>query len=128
MSTTTRHGLVKPGYGDFADIAVINGNMDKIEEVFDTKADASAIVTPFNFKGSCLYAALPGSGNTQNDTYYVTDKFCHYTWNGSAWKQSSLDESAYQTQLSALQARMDALQLYVDSDGDICQGEEESES
>ena len=126
MSSTTRRGLVKPGYGDTADIEVINENMEKIEDLLDEKADYTDITTPFNFKGSCLYASLPGSGNTVNDTYYVTDKYCRYTWNGTAWKQSSLNEDEYEDMLNALTARLDALGLYVDSDGDICQGEEES--
>ena len=126
MSSTTRSGLVKPAYGDTADIAVINENMEKIEDLLDLKADLTDITTPFNFKGSCTYANLPGSGNTRNDTYYVTDKYCRYTWTGSAWKQSSLKESEYEDLLDAISDRLDALGLYVDSDGDICQGEEES--
>ncbi len=126
MSTSTRHGLVKPGYGDPADIAVINDNMDKIEDLLDLKANLTDMTTPFNFKGSCTYANLPSSSNQQNDTWYVTDKKCRYTWTGSAWKQSSMDEGDYEDELSALTDRLDALGLYVDSDGDICQGEEES--
>lgn len=124
MSSTTRNGLVKPGYGDYADIEVLNGNMDKIEELLDEKANLTDMTTPFNFKGSTTYAALPASGNTQNDTYYCTDRKCRYTWTGSAWKQSSLNESDYEEYLNALNDRLDALGLYVDSDGDICQGEE----
>ena len=126
MSTTTRSGLVKPGYGDTADIAVINENMEKIEDLLDEKADLTDLTTPFNFKGSCTYANLPNSNRNQNDTWYVTDKKCRYTWTGSAWKQSSLNEGDYEDLLSAIEDRLDALGLYVDSDGDICQGEEES--
>lgn len=126
MSTSTRHGLVKPGYGDPADITVINDNMDKIEDLLDLKANLTDMTTPFNFKGSCTYANLPSSSNQQNDTWYVTDKKCRYTWTGSAWKQSSMDEGDYEDELSTLTDRLDALGLYVDSDGDICQGEEES--
>lgn len=126
MSSTTRSGLVKPGYGDTADIEVINENMEKIEDLLDLKANLTDITTPFNFKGNCLYAHLPSSGNTVNDTYYVRDKKCRYTWNGTAWKQSSLDEGDYEDELNAVTTRLDALGLYVDSDGDICQGEEES--
>ena len=126
MSSTTRSGLVKPGYNDRADIQVINENMEKIEDLLDLKANLTDITTPFNFKGSCTYANLPSSGNQQNDTWYVTDKKCRYTWTGSAWKQSSMDEGDYEDELSALTDRLDALGLYVDSDGDICQGEEES--
>ena len=126
MSSTTRSGLVKPGYNDSADIQVINENMEKIEDLLDLKANLTDMTTPFNFKGSCTYANLPSSSNQQNDTWYVTDKKCRYTWTGSAWKQSSMDEGEYEDELSALTDRLDALGLYVDSDGDICQGEEES--
>lgn len=126
MSTTTRSGLIKPSYSDFADIEVINENYERIEDLLDEKADYEDITTPFNFKGSTTYASLPSSGNTVNDTYYCTDRKCRYTWNGSAWKQSSLNEGDYTELLDALNDRLDALGLYVDSDGDICQGEEES--
>ena len=126
MSSTTRSGLVKPGYNDNADIQVINENMEKIEDLLDLKANLTDMTSPFNFKGSCTYANLPSSSNQQNDTWYVTDKKCRYTWTGSAWKQSSMDEGDYEDELSALTDRLDALGLYVDSDGDICQGEEES--
>lgn len=115
---------MKPGYGDYADIDVINQNMEKIEDLLDLKANLTDITTPFNFKGSCTFAQLPSTGNTQNDTYYVTDKNCRYTWTGSAWNQSSMDESAYEDELNAVMNRLDALGLYVDSDGDVCQGEE----
>lgn len=58
--------------------------------------------SPFNFKGSTTYAKLPKSGNTVNDTYYCTDKKCRYSWNGSAWYQSSMNESDYADELTAL--------------------------
>lgn len=122
MSTTTRSGLIKPGYNDYADIEVINENYEKIEDLLDEKADYEDITTPFNFKGSTTYAALPTSGNTKNDTYYVTDRKCRYTWTGTAWRQSSLNEGDYTDLLNALEDRLDALGLYVDDDGDICQG------
>ena len=122
MSTRTRSGLIKPGYNDYADIEVINENYEKIEDLLDEKADYEDITTPFNFKGSTTYANLPSSGNTKNDTYYVTDRKCRYTWTGSAWSQSSLNEGDYTDLLNALEDRLDALGLYVDDDGDICQG------
>jgi len=126
VSSTTRSGLVKPGYSDTADIEVINDNMEKIEDLLDEKANLTDLTTPFNFKGSCTYANLPSYNRNQNDTWYVTDRKCRYTWTGSAWKQSSLDEGDYEDELNAITTRLDALGLYVDSDGDICQGEEES--
>ena len=117
--TTTAHGLKKPGYGDYCDVQILNDNMDKIEELLATKANLTDMTTPFNFKGTVTFANLPNSGNAQNDTYYVSDKYCRYTWTGSAWAQSSLDESAYTDALNALIARLDALGLSV-VDGKVC--------
>jgi hypothetical protein len=37
------------------------------------------------FKGSCLFANLPTTGNAVDDYYYVTDKTTNYCWNGVAW-------------------------------------------
>ena len=54
----------------------------------------------FNYKGNCLFADLPASGNSVNDTYYVTDKECGYTWNGNEWSQSG----AYGTSISELKS------------------------
>ena len=41
-------------------------------------------------------------GNAVNDTYYCTDMKCKYTWDGTAWYQSSLNESEYQEELTQL--------------------------
>ena len=116
---TTVHGLKKPGYNDYCDVQILNDNMDKLEEILATKANLTDITTPFNFKGSVTFANLPGSGNTQNDTYYVSDKHCRYTWTGSAWAQSSMDESVYEDELAAIIDRLDALGLSV-VDGKLC--------
>lgn len=51
--------------------------------------------SPYNFKGSTTYSKLPTKSNVVNDTYYCTDKKCNYTWNGSAWFQSSMNETEY---------------------------------
>lgn len=66
----------------------------------------------FYFKGSTTYANLPASGNTVNDTYYVTDndKKCWYTWNGSAWIQSSMNQTDYDGAI--LQLKMDMAQVW----------------
>ena len=56
--------------------------------------------SPFNFKGSCTYANLPSSGNAVNDTWYVTNRKYRVTWTGSAWQQSSMDESSYTDDLA----------------------------
>lgn len=66
------------------------------------KANLTDISSPYQFRGACLSAYLPGSGNKINDTYYVTDKKCKFTWNGAAWYQSSLNESDYEEELSSL--------------------------
>jgi hypothetical protein len=56
------------------------------------KADKTYVDTKFGnmgntktFKGSCLFASLPTSGNTVDDYWYVTDKTTNYCWNGTAW-------------------------------------------
>lgn len=66
------------------------------------KANLTDISSPYQFRGACLSANLPGSGNKINDTYYVTDKKCKFTWNGAAWYQSSLNESDYEEELSSI--------------------------
>ncbi len=58
---------------------------------------------PYSYKGAVAAVSdLPSSGNTINDTYYVTAEGCLYTWNGSAWSQSSVKETDYQAALTAL--------------------------
>lgn len=71
------------------------------------KANLTDISSPYQFRGACLSANLPGSGNKINDTYYVTDKKCKFTWNGAAWYQSSLNESDYEEELSSLTEDLD---------------------
>lgn len=60
----------------------------------------TSVSSPYNFKGSTTYSSLPTSGNKVNDTYYCTDVKTKYTWNGSAWRQSSLNEADYLDELS----------------------------
>lgn len=43
-TTTTNYGLTKPGYGDAADIADINENMDAIDDALDAKDRSLATV------------------------------------------------------------------------------------
>ena len=72
------------------------------------KANLTDISSPYQFKGSCLSTNLPGgSGNKINDTYYVTDKKCKFTWNGEVWYQSSLNESEYEEELGSLKEDLD---------------------
>ena len=72
----------------------LNGNIEALKH---------NLSSPYNFKGSTTFSALPASGNNVNDTYYCTDKKCNYTWNGSAWSQSSIGEAEYQAQLTQIE-------------------------
>lgn len=73
---------------------------DQITQLNNGKADKKDISTPYNFKGNCEFATLPTSQNTINDTYYVTDKKCKYSWNGENWYQSSMNEVDYTNEFS----------------------------
>ncbi len=73
---------------------------DQITQLNSGKADKKDISTPYNFKGNCEFTSLPTSQNTINDTYYVTDKKCKYSWNGESWYQSSMDEVDYANEFS----------------------------
>lgn len=83
------------------------GTIDlEARQLLNTKADKTDISTPYNFKGSCLFGELPAESNEVNDTYYCTDMKCKYTWNGSEWYQSSLNESDYEEQLGTLSSEI----------------------
>ena len=58
--------------------------------------------SPYNFKGAVAdLAELEVVENpSQNDTYFVEDLQCRYTWTGSDWQRSSLNESEYEDELS----------------------------
>lgn len=61
-----------------------------IEELDNKKANKSDIVNGLNYKGTTTYSALPTSGNSVGDFYYVTDGDGtngegNYAWNGTAW-------------------------------------------
>ena len=70
-TTTTNYGLTKPSYGDNADIAVINSNMDKIDakmkEIEDADGGASTwaevVNKPFETVGSGLSVDESGALN-----------------------------------------------------------------
>ena len=87
--------------------AVLNGTSTRPPQ---TRAVYNAVedlrqrqTSPYNFKGvKATKSDLPSSGNTVNDTWYVTADKCRYTWTGSAWEQSSLDEGDYEDELGAL--------------------------
>lgn len=83
-------------------IAQVEAKADAIEAELDAKADKTAVSSPYNYKGTATVPTLPTSDNAVNDTYYCTDVKCKYTWNGSAWYQSSLNETAYEEALGEL--------------------------
>lgn len=57
--------------------------------------------SPYNFKGAvATLADLPSTGQEVNDTYYVEAVKYRVTWTGSAWQQSSMDESDYEDDLA----------------------------
>ena len=63
------------------------------------------LANPFTFKGSVSTVSnLPSSGNTINDTYYVTSEYRLYSWTGSAWDVSSLSETEYLTEINAVKS------------------------
>lgn len=66
------------------------------------KANKEDISSPYNFKGALLFNELPIESNAINDTYYCTDLKCKYTWNGTKWYQSSLNEREYEEELSRI--------------------------
>lgn len=76
----------------------LNGNISALKR---------NLSSPYNFKGSTTFSALPTSGNEINDTYYCTDTKCNYTWNGSEWNQSSIGESEYYMQLSKIEKNIE---------------------
>lgn len=66
------------------------------------------IASPFTFKGTvATVSSLPSSGNTMNDTYFVEDQNCLYSWNGTAWSQSSYDAEGYAQDLADLKSAIE---------------------
>lgn len=64
--------------------AVLDGRMTNLE---------ARTTNPFVFKGTVASTSdLPSSGNTVNDTYFVTGDNCMYAWNGTAWSKASSDD------------------------------------
>lgn len=96
-------------------------NMNAIVESINTMQ--TQLANPFTFKGSVpAVSNLPSSGNTVNDTYYVTAATCLYTWDGDSWEVSSLSESDYlsiiQQVLNNIAAEYDSTSTY--AVGDYC--------
>lgn len=82
-------------------------NMNAIVEAINTIL--TQLGSPFVFKGDILYENLPAAGNTINDTYYVIDKTCLYTWDGDSWEVSSLSESDYLAILNQVESGVSSL-------------------
>ena len=69
------------------------------------------LTTIFHFKGNVASAAaLPSTGNEVNDTYYLEAEKYRVTWNGSAWKQSSMSEVDYTDLLGDATDRIEELE------------------
>lgn len=65
------------------------------------------LTSPFNFLGDKnTISDLPSSGNAQNDTWYVISEKRRYSWTGSAWEPSSMNESDYADELSEIEASL----------------------
>lgn len=73
------------------------------------------VSSPYNFKGAvATLADLPASG-TVNDTYYVEAVKYRVTWTGSAWVQSSMNESDYEDELLAIENQLNEITGLSDS-------------
>lgn len=83
----------------------VSTNPPETRAVFEADEEIRQMISsPFNFKGTVeTVADLPASGNAVNDTYYVIAAVCRYSWTGSEWKQSSMNESAYTDELNLLE-------------------------
>ena len=75
------------------------------------------LTSPYNFKGSLASAsALPAaSAANANDTYYLIAEKYRVTSDGTAWKQSSMEESQYTDELGAAQDDINALTGVLDT-------------
>ena len=69
------------------------------------------LTSPYNFKGSLASAsALPeASAANANDTYYLIAEKYRVTSNGTAWEQSSMEESQYTDELAEVKSALDDL-------------------
>lgn len=69
------------------------------------------LTSPYNFKGSLASAAaLPeASAANANDTYYLIAEKYRVTSNGTAWEQSSMEESQYTDELAEVKSAFDNL-------------------
>lgn len=124
---TENYHLRKDGLTERYSVNTQNSNMDTIDSVLgEHEGKIIGISSPFNFKGACTYANLPSSGMHVNDTWYVTDRSCNYTWNGTAWIQSSMPfeiDTSFTYAGKAADAKatgdaINAIDIEVDDDGE----------
>lgn len=75
------------------------------------------LTSPYNFKGSLASAAaLPeASAANANDTYYLIAEKYRVTSNGTAWEQSSMEESQYTDELAEVKSALDDTNKTLDS-------------
>ena len=69
------------------------------------------LTSPYNFKGSLASAAaLPeASAANANDTYYLIAEKYRVTSNGTAWEQSSMEESQYTDELAEVKSALNEM-------------------
>lgn len=90
--------------------STVTGNYTETNQKINTLTGSvddlrTQIASPFTFKGTvATVSSLPSSGNTMNDTYFVEDQNCLYSWNGTAWSQSSYDADGYAQDLADLKS------------------------
>lgn len=69
------------------------------------------LASPFTYKGTVASISnLPSSNNVINDTYFVEDQNCLYSWNGTAWSQSSYDAEGYAQDLADLKSAINSIE------------------
>lgn len=93
-TTTTNHGLTKPAGTDNVDISVINGNMDKIDEM------------PVLYRA----ASEPSNKISGKTIWYDTANSILKLWNGSSWDTVST-MSAATTSVAGLMSASDKTKL-----------------
>lgn len=99
-----------PSYGvtiTGTDLAYANQVLTRLQQEAAYKEMLNT--SPFTFKGTVTAQSnLPSTGNTVNDTYYVTGLGYSMSWNGSAWSRSSFNESDYTARLGAVETGLSA--------------------
>ena len=98
-TANSTNGVTSGGTKSYVDAAdgVLSGRIDNI---------ATQITNPFTFKGTVATVSNLPSTAQLNDTYYVTAENCLYTYNGTTWAQSSMDETAYLQAFATLRNNM----------------------